>query len=255
MKQIVISLLLIFNFVGCTMSPKPLDGKARSKPVNLSLICAKQIDIQQISINGAKPPKDAFAFSMKKLKKYTTNNIVIHKTINLTIKEEEINLFIHRLGDKKEIKYLNQEAYLKLQKALDKLPTNGTSFVMIYTPKLSSDAYSKKQNRGLAFYNSDKYKVVAYNQTTINNAPVITDNQSWKIVLTHELGHQLGVPSSSSHNKEGHCTSRECIMYSKPDWQSVVSVMLLNGMPYDFCKKCKAELKNAKEMVMVGNRP
>ncbi|MFK5975479.1 MAG: hypothetical protein QM493_03120 [Sulfurovum sp.] len=41
-------------------------------------------------------------------------------------------------------------------------------------------------------------------------------------------------------------------MYSKPDWQSVVSVMLLNGMPYDFCEKCKAELKEAKESCQRG---
>ncbi|MFK5975478.1 MAG: hypothetical protein QM493_03115 [Sulfurovum sp.] len=82
MKRILIVLLLIFNFVSCTMSPKPLDGKARSQQVNQALICAKQIDIQQISINGIKPTKDAFAFSMKKLKKYTTNNVIIHKTIN-----------------------------------------------------------------------------------------------------------------------------------------------------------------------------
>lgn len=57
MKRVLIALLLIFNFVSCTMSPKPLDGKAQSKPVNRTLVCAKQIDIQQISINGVNPPK------------------------------------------------------------------------------------------------------------------------------------------------------------------------------------------------------
>jgi len=35
-------------------------------------------------------------------------------------------------------------------------------------------------------------------------------------------------------------------MYARPDWQAVVSV-LFHGMPYDFCDKCKAELKDGKK--------
>ena len=199
----------------------------------------------QISINGAKPPKKAFDFSIKKLKKYTTNNVIIHKSINLTIEESKINKFIHNYGHSRGMDYLNDKNKGILKEALETLPKNDTSFIMIYTPKLSSLNNPNKRSRGIAFYNSYDYKVVAYNQTSISDAPVITDIQSWKIVLTHELGHHFGVPAQNTHNKAGHCTSRECIMYSKPDWQSVVSV-IFKGMPYDFCKLCKEELQEAK---------
>ncbi len=257
MKQLIAGLCILFTVTACTLSPKPLGNEARSQSVNSQLICAQQIDIQPISINGTKPPKKAFDFSMNKLKKYTTQNVVVHETINLTIKEKEINFFIHDYGARRDVHYLNIEDKELFDKALAKIPTSGTSFIMIYTPRLSHYRNGTKQSRGIAFYNDEKYKVVAYNQTTIHDAPVLSDTQAWKIVLTHELGHQFKVPANKSHNKDGHCTSRECIMYSSPDWQSVLSVILLNGMPYDFCDKCKAELKESKKSCdgMHGTHP
>jgi hypothetical protein len=37
-------------------------------------------------------------------------------------------------------------------------------------------------------------------------------------------------------------------MYAQPDFEAILSVALLNGMPYDFCELCQGELKNAKKM-------
>jgi len=53
----------------------------------------------------------AYDFSMKKLKKYTTQNVRVHDTINLTIKEEKTNLFIHDYGEKRDIHYLNTNTF------------------------------------------------------------------------------------------------------------------------------------------------
>jgi predicted Zn-dependent protease len=247
MKKLFISLLTLFTLTGCTLSPLPIDNDARSQNVNTSLVCAKQIDLYPLSINGVQPPQDAFDYYVEKLKKYTTDNIVIHKTMEMTLEKGTINDFIQRYGDRRMHHSSSAknygEAFVEFTK---KTEASKNAIVMIYTPELFLSDDKKRRLRGLAFGQSSHPHIVAYNSININNAPVITDNQAWKIVLTHEVGHRLGVPANSDHNKAGHCTSRECIMYARPDWQAVVSV-IFHGMPYDFCHKCKAELKEAKE--------
>jgi len=248
MKHLLASLLMIFSMVGCTLPPLPFEDDAISQQVNKTLICAKQIDVYQLSINGVHPPKAAFDLYVKKLKKYTTDNIVIHKIMNIAVQEDKVDDFVQGYGgggmhlydlvdeEKDGAKFANFR-----KKAME----SPSAIVMVYTPEL----LCRRDNhhlRGYAFEHSDKTNIVAYNATTINKAPVISDTQAWKIVLTHEVGHRLGVPANIDHNKAGHCTSRECVMYARPDWQAVVSV-IFNGMPYDFCDKCKAELEEAKK--------
>ncbi|HHH52789.1 MAG TPA: hypothetical protein ENK91_03965, partial [Bacteroidetes bacterium] len=78
MKKLFNTLLTSLMFIGCTLPPLAIENDAQSQSVNTILICAKQIDIFQLRINGAKPPKEAFEYYLKKVKKYTTNNIVVH---------------------------------------------------------------------------------------------------------------------------------------------------------------------------------
>ena len=246
MKQLLLSFFIIFTITGCTFTPKAIDGTSRSQSVNKNLICAKQIDILPISINGAKPPQEAFDLSMKKVKKYTTDNMVIHKTISLNIEESKIDNFIQNYGSSRSgFNYLEPKERQKLEDALKSFPKNKSGIVMIYTPVLLCSA-NKRNLRGLAYNYSPDYNVVAFNQTSINKAPVISKTQAWKIVLTHEIGHRFQVPANKNHMNKSHCTRRECVLYASPDWRAVLSV-LRYGMPYDFCKDCRAELEKAKE--------
>ena len=246
MKQFLINLGIVFTIVGCTLSPLPFENDAISQNVNKTLVCAKQIDIYPLSINGVKPPQESFDLYIKKLKKYTTDNIIVHKYINFKIDKNRVNNFVQSYGNGNKnvmgLSYNEIDKFLTFRKETE---SKESAIVMIYTPELLCKFNKKRHLRGYAFPHSDKTNIVAYNATTINDAPVISDTQAWKIVLTHEVGHRLGVPANKTHNKNGHCTHRECIMYAKPDWQAVVSV-LFNGMPYDFCEKCKAELEKAK---------
>ena len=247
MKQLILALLMIFAITGCTFTPKKADGVSKTKMVNKNLICAKQIDILPISINGSNAPKKSFRLYLKKLKKYTTNNVVIHKTVNLSMKSELIDKFIQSYGShRRGFNYLSIEDRKKLKDALKLFPKNRTGIVMIYTPILKCSVDPKRGLRGLAFGYAPDYNVVVYNQTNINKAPLISDVQAWKIVLTHEIGHSFNLPANKARNDHGHCTSRECILYKGPDWRAVLSVPT-HGMPYDFCKSCQAELKKAKE--------
>jgi len=245
MKRIFLLISTLILITSCTFSPKPMEGQENKQEVNENLVCTGKIDILPISINGSLPPKESFDYSMNIIQKYTSKNMEVFDTIELTIEEKNINNFINSLGRHKQVKYLSEEQTLKLEKVLNGLD-NRHSIVMVYTPDLICPKNGKSKLRGYAFPSDYKYNVVAYNSTTINAAPVISDVQAWKIVLTHEIGHRLGVPASVTHNKAGHCNNRECVMYARPDLQAVLSV-LIHGMPYDFCDDCKLELKYQKE--------
>ena len=248
MKKLLASLFMIFTMVGCTFSPLPFEDDASSQTVNSTLVCAKQIDVYQLSINGIKPPKASFDLYIKKLKKYTTNNIVVHDIMNIAVQKDRVDDFVQGYGGGGMHLYDLVDEKKDGQKFADfrkKAMKSPSAIVMVYTPELICKR-DHHHLRGYAFFHSDRTNIVAYNATTINKAPVISDTQAWKIVLTHEVGHRLGVPAKKTHNKAGHCTSRECVMYAKPDTKAVLSV-LFHGMPYDFCDKCKAELEEAKK--------
>jgi len=246
MKQLILGFLMLFTITSCTFSPKEADGVSKTREINKGLVCAKQVDILPISINGSQPPKKAFKFYLKKLKKYTTDNIVIHDRVNISMNPKLIDHFLKNYGRARTgFNYMAESERDKLQKALKSFPKNKTGIVMIYTPVLHCPSNPKRELRGLAFYYAPDYNVVAYNPTAINDAPVISDVQAWKIVLTHEIGHSFHLPANKERNDHGHCTSRECILYKGPDWRAVLSVPK-HGMPYDFCKSCQAELKEAK---------
>lgn len=93
---------------------------------------------------------------------------------------------------------------------------------------------------------------------------VIDHRSSWLVsrtkvfewTLTHELGHVLGVPASSSHcwsvpRLPGrHCTHPECVMYTGLDWRVVVTG-ILRGWPLDYCTRCSAELDAARNAAAI----
>ena len=250
----LIVLIVSVLIASCTLPPKSLGDKAQSKTVNSHLICAKQIDIVPISINGAKPPEAAFRLSMQRLRKYTTDNVIIHESLELTMLKEKINSFIYHFKN-----YANDGGYLSSEQAQLVEQTfkgelrKNTTIVMIYAPNLGMSADSNSYSSSLrgrvlsSIYADQPMSVLAYNETVINNSPVISDTQAWKIVLIHVLGLNLGIPSSPSHNRAGHCTRRECNLYPAPDKMAILSVALLNGMPYDYCKLCQADLAKAKK--------
>ncbi|CAA6820818.1 MAG: Unknown protein [uncultured Sulfurovum sp.] len=248
MKKLFISLLILFTLTGCTLTPMSFDNDASSQNINTSLVCAKQIDLYPLSINEANPPQEAFNHYLKKLKEYTTNNIIVHETMKLSMEEEKVNDFVKNYGDETlhiyDLSKKNRDRFLQFIK---QTKATKNSIVMIYTPQLFSNPEEKKRLNGRLFQHSYHPHIMAFNPLNINDSPVISDIQAWKIVFMQILGYTLGVPANSDHNKAGNCTRRECVMYPKPDWRAVMSVLLLNGMPYDFCHKCKAELKEAKE--------
>ena len=246
MKKVSLLIFIILSLTSCTFTPKAMEGEENKQEVNKDLVCTQRLEILPISINGVMPPKESFDYSMNIIKKYTSKNIVVHPTFNVSIPERSIDSFLSQLGNRNSVAFLSPESRQQLEAKLAKLPRAKNAIVMVYTPTLTCPKNGKSQLRGLAYQKDRRFNVVAYNATTINKAPVISDVQAWKIVLTHEIGHRLGVPASVTHNKAGHCNNRECVMYASPDWQAVLSV-LFHGMPYDFCDDCKLELKYAKE--------
>ena len=98
MKHLLISITTLFLMIGCTFSPLPFEDDATSQTVNTTLVCAKEIDVYQLSINGIKPPKASFEFYIKKLKKYTTDDIVIHDIMNIAVQKDRVDDFVQSYG-------------------------------------------------------------------------------------------------------------------------------------------------------------
>ncbi|CAA6807474.1 MAG: Unknown protein, partial [uncultured Sulfurovum sp.] len=176
------------------------------------------------------------------------NNIIVHETMKVAMEEEKINDFVKNYGDGTlHIYDLSEKNRDKFLQFIKQTKATKNSIVMIYTPKLFYNTEEKRRVNGQFFSHSHHPHIMAFNPLNINDSAVISDIQAWKIVFMQILGYTLGVPANSDHNKAGNCTRRECVMYPKPDWRAIMSVLLLNGMPYDFCHKCKAELKEAKK--------
>jgi len=238
MKNIVVAIFLAITLIGCTLPPRPIIvGSDREKTINSKLLCAEEIVVYQISINGALPNKGAFDYSMEKLKEYTSSNLVFPKIINLnSTKNIQTDYLINRIATNNiKFLYLTDEEKNELEKI--KQPTNPKHDMMIivYSPK--SDG---KMRGYFTVYNETNFLV--FYSGVINNTYTLFNQPAWKIVLMHIIGHTLGVPSHPSHTNNWKCTHPECVMYKGPDIYAVTSVVLLNGMPYDFCEECKAEL-------------
>lgn len=122
--------------MGCTLPPKPLDSEGSLQSVNTDLVCDEQIHIQPISINGAMPPKASFVYSMQTLEKYTTNNIVIYETINLTLAKDEASPFILHFADHGKAYDLSPEDTQAFESSINKSPRSRNSIVMFFTPEL-----------------------------------------------------------------------------------------------------------------------
>jgi len=184
MKRLLLSLLAIFTMAGCTLSPLPFEDDASSQYVNSTLICAEQIDVYPLSINGVNPPQASFDLYIKKLKKYTTDNVVVHETMNLNLDKKDINNFVQKYGngggDRTTPMYLLSGAdTVKFIKFVKETESKNSAIVMIYTPELLCRYNEERRLRGYAFAHSDRTNIVAYNASTINDAPVISDTQAW----------------------------------------------------------------------------
>src|SRR5204863_7382564 len=71
-----------------------------------------------------------------------------------------------------------------------------------------------------------------------------SQRDAWILVLTHELGHALGVPAGAGHAwQDGHCTNPRCVMYPQRDFRSTIAAVFALGPPHAFCKDCRAELR------------
>jgi len=60
----------------------------------------------------------------------------------------------------------------------------------------------------------------------------------WLMIVPHELGHAMGVPSDPSHQwHDGHCTDPRCVMYPTVDGKAILSAVFEFGPPKGFCDK------------------
>ena len=95
------------------------------------------------------------------------------------------------------------------------------SIYLLFIPHLASDG-SGQGERGEAFV-EESFAVVATDQVRGQGVLAIDGNEVERFVTQHELGHLLGLVSSGSHEREGHCTNPACIMYPRPDLRALLA--------------------------------
>jgi predicted Zn-dependent protease len=72
-------------------------------------------------------------------------------------------------------------------------------------------------------------------QIPVNSSGEYTKDQVVQSVITHEMGHAVGIKGPAQNN--GNCPNQGCIMYYKPDnWNTNL----------DFCEECR-------EMILIHN--
>jgi len=231
----ILTILGLILLHGCSLKPREPGTNSKTTLVNRDLVCSNRVNIQPVSMNGAKAPKKAWDKSLARFKKYVRGNVIVFDPIKLDapIDTDQFVYNYHR-GRRTQLPISTARRF---SEQLRNFPKGRNSILMFFVPDFKS--------LGRYYGYNGKYHIIAYSENNINVVPNSANNQAWQIVLLHELGHALGLPAARSHKLRGHCTHRQCVMYPKPDLFAVISV-LFSGMPYDFCPVGKAELETAK---------
>ena len=105
---------------------------------------------------------------------------------------------------------------------------------------------SRKVHLGYFSRSGDGHQYVHLNKRKLERlAGPILRKKAWELVMTHELGHAMGVPQDAGHDDgTSHCTNPRCVMYRCVDAKSLTAA-LFHGLPLDFCPQCQAELTSA----------
>jgi hypothetical protein len=76
----------------------------------------------------------------------------------------------------------------------------------------------------------------------------IWPNQTKMDMLTHELGHILGLCQNTAHGDGSHCGRHGCLMYPTPDWLSQWGGMVhLYYRKHRLCSECERDLEQARQ--------
>jgi hypothetical protein len=227
MRKLYISAILtLLLAIGCAAAPDPNE---KEWPMSDFLI-NNQVNVELINVNGLSIPDSSLQNSMKMVQSHIAGPINIGPTTS-------VSLTVSSDGIVTEDQLYNQ--ILRSRKL------SGISAVTIVVlPKLPL------YDRGFSTPLEDGSHLVVLYATGIEEVANIFVNRerAYELVLTHEMGHTLGVPHRLSHKwSQNHCTNPDCLMYPKPDLSSVLTAIITFQIHDDYCQTCKDEIKEVRK--------
>jgi hypothetical protein len=196
---------------------------AKALPLNVKMLTATEVIIDPVSINGVRPPEESWKTCIRRLQGYVTGKVRVNPFQELTIPLDEEGFMTENPKFKTEDMGLNHLA-------------------MVFAPAF------RRVNRGLFQRFENDRQMILFDRQGIEASvnSFLSKEKIWEIVIFHEIGHAIGVPSQSSpSHKSSHCSNPSCVMYPRIDTRSALSV-IFKGYPVDLCKDCQAEVEAAK---------
>jgi hypothetical protein len=213
-------ILLMLCISGCSA---PLDSADKPEGVNTVMLSADVVTLHPLSINGAKPPDGALESAADRIRPF------LHGTLRID------DTAAHNAPSP-----LPASAIFRSSKFKPSL----ADVTLVYVPNapdIGRALYTRLENQ---------HQQIVLNAAGIHamTSPFLTDRDAWVLVLTHEMGHVLGVPANAAHTwQNGHCTDPHCVMYPRTDARAVLAAIFSFGIPNGFCEKCRAELTAGRE--------
>ena len=189
-------------------------------------------------IDGTRP----YTYSLKTLK----------ETLKCQLKH--INNIDIRYDDnisKNEYEHYFEEGEFKAKKFAKKHQSiqPGPNEYLIY---LITTSHFSNEYAGLSVYLDSNKTMIVLDKNNIHRYAVLylSNNSAEARVLTHEIGHALGLCHNPSHCQKingGHCVNPWCCMYPRDfNWRFVLCNLwpaIIGSAEKDFCHECQEDLK------------
>ncbi|HEX3359084.1 MAG TPA: hypothetical protein VHS31_19040 [Tepidisphaeraceae bacterium] len=215
------SIIIFFalSIGGCSAS---LDSNEKPAGINTAMLHADVVTLHPLSMNGAKPPDGALEQAADRIRPFLRGTLRIEET---SMRNTPTTLPSHPVFRSNRFK------------------PSLADITLVYIPN------SPEIGRGLFSRFDDQHQQIVLNAAGIHamTSPFLSERDAWAIVITHELGHAMGVPAGAGHSwEDGHCTNPRCVMYPRMDMRSILAAVFSLGPPRGFCDQCRAELESAR---------
>lgn len=194
--------------------------------LNHAMIQADTVYLDVVSVDGQAVPEEALQRAVTRLTAHTIGQFVIRPTVELRLPESAE-------GQVPRGRIAPPDAEGQLDRV-----------ALVFARNVEGGS------RGVFMRMQDDWQQILFSSQRIQETASVffLEDQVWEFVIYHELGHALGVPESAGHRwHAGHCTHPDCVMYPKIDARSITTFLIRQGPPMDFCRRCAAEIRAARE--------
>lgn len=189
------------------------------------MLRADRVTIYPISVHGAYPPESAIESAVERLRPSFQGDVIVEDPAHIEIEGADEGAISIPVVSSQQVK-----------------PGPGV-ITLVFVPEVKGDF------RGIYIAFDDARQQITFDAKAISEMtmPFFNKRQAWEVVITHELGHVIGVPADAEHKwDKGHCTDPSCVMYPGVDPRSVIRAIVSLGPPMDLCGKCEAEITRAQ---------